>query len=116
MALFTDRQIAAMHRVEAISYLTMGGARGVGGPDWTYERPDGTTGTISAWVIEVKPDISATGGPVFIDDCEWQLVAYADTDVRVNDVLTNVDDASRRFQVMTVDQRQGYVIAVLEAT
>lgn len=111
-----ERLAAIYQRKMAEAALGLGEMQAQGGDTWTFTRPDGTTGTITAWVYQVKATATAVDGAEYVPDDIWQLAAVGGTDIEQNDVETSVLDSTLRFQVMSVDVHEGYLVAVLEAT
>lgn len=123
----SEATIAALQAAEAGVMLASARAQAVGGDAWTVTRTTGDgiaaprvetelDAPIAGSVYRAKPKAVVVNGALFQPDDAWRLVAAAGTSVQVGDRLTSVSDTSLVFQVMSLETRAGYVVAILEVT
>lgn len=129
---YTDRDIQFMRDAERDAQLASARAQSVGGNQWTVTRTTGdgigepvveqAVGTVTGWVFRFKPKRVVVNGAWFQPDDEWRMVANDDAalpveqrpDLEHHDQVESVAQAEHRYQVMTVERRDGYLVAILE--
>lgn len=125
MSDYSAAEIADMQAAAAQSFLLTAQQLSVGGPAWIVTRTSGngidadvirSTHTVNpCWIFQFRPKRVFQDGAWFQPDDEWRLNAPAGTNVLPLDQLASAADATKQFQVMTVDTTAALVVGVVEA-
>lgn len=97
----------------------------VGGNIWKVERSVGGESepatdqdepNVQGWVCRSKPKVVEVNGALFQPDDQWLMVLNGTPALQEQWVITSAIDDSYVFLVMSLEQRRGYAVAILEET
>lgn len=125
MSGYSADEIADMQAAQAEAFLLTAQQQSVGGSAWIVTRTIGngidedvarSTHTVNpCWIFQFRPKRVFQDGAWFQPDDEWRLNAPAGTDVLPLDQLASTADATKQFQVMTVETTSTLIVGVVEA-